>query len=64
MVPTAPLGSILGIKISRCLWLISDISIVSGCSGAPVFDARGRVLGIVTHEHLGYPVVREEVCRK
>jgi hypothetical protein len=26
-----------------------------------VFDARGRVLGIVTHEHLGYPVVRKFV---
>jgi S1-C subfamily serine protease len=46
---------------SQPMFMVSDISIVSGCSGAPVFDARGRVLGIVTHEHLGYPVVRKFV---
>jgi S1-C subfamily serine protease len=46
---------------SQPMFMVSDISIVSGCSGAPVFDARGRVLGIVTHEHLGYRVVRKFV---
>ena len=46
---------------SQPMFMVSDISIVSGCSGAPVFDARGRVLGIVTHGHLGYNVVRKFV---
>ncbi|KAG6739083.1 hypothetical protein POTOM_056665 [Populus tomentosa] len=41
---------------SQPMFMVSDISIVSGCYGAPVFDARGRVLGIVTHGHLGYNV--------